>query len=214
MRERRERRWFARAAAQALADDGGGKDCRDFAAQAEAQAWFAAHGGGAARNVANLDHNRHGIAGEASPYEQRQRVARAARRGGAPLGGAAGALAGPGGAVAWGRARARRGGRPRREGAGMPADRAPGGPGAPLEPEDLRPPAPAAGAPAAGGGRPVLTAVASLAVVGWLGLALALAAAVVAARGLGPVPRFALAAALVGSVGAASAWPWSRPWRR
>jgi hypothetical protein len=66
----------------------------------------------------------------------------------------------------------------------------------------------------AGGGRPLLTAVASLAVVGWLVLALVLAVAVVEARGLGLVLRFALAAALVGSVGAAIAWLWSRPWRR
>ena len=44
------------------------KDCKDFASQAEAQAWFEAHGGSAAHNVANLDRNRNGIACEAYPY--------------------------------------------------------------------------------------------------------------------------------------------------
>jgi hypothetical protein len=81
------------AAARALDDGGGDPDCQDFASQAAAQAWAAAHGGSAARDVANLDHNRNGIACERYPYAERQGAARAARRGGA---------------VAWGRAAARR----------------------------------------------------------------------------------------------------------
>lgn len=46
----------------------GPKSCKDFASQAEAQAYFEAHGGSPVNNVDNLDHNRNGIACEVYPY--------------------------------------------------------------------------------------------------------------------------------------------------
>ena len=46
----------------------GAKSCKDFASQAEAQAYFDAHGGSPVNNVDNLDHNRNGIACEVYPY--------------------------------------------------------------------------------------------------------------------------------------------------
>lgn len=46
----------------------GPKSCKDFASQAEAQAYFEAHGGNAHNNVDNLDHNHNGIACEVYPY--------------------------------------------------------------------------------------------------------------------------------------------------
>ena len=76
--------------------DGGDKDCRDFASQAEAQAWFEAHGGSAANNVAGLDRNRNGIACEAYPYGRAGRAGRARRWAGAGVPWLAGVLAGLG----------------------------------------------------------------------------------------------------------------------
>lgn len=84
---------------------------------------------------------------------------------------------------------------------------------APVEPIELRPPL-ANAAPVAGGGRPILTAVASLAVVAWLVLALGLLYLVANARHLNELLRFALGLAVVASVVVAIAWLWSRPWRR
>ena len=49
-------------------DAPGDKDCKDFASQAEAQAWFEAHGGSATNNVGGLDRNHNGIACETFPY--------------------------------------------------------------------------------------------------------------------------------------------------
>ncbi len=46
----------------------GVKSCKDFASQAEAQAYFEAHGGSPVNNVDNLDRNRNGIACEVYPY--------------------------------------------------------------------------------------------------------------------------------------------------
>ncbi len=46
----------------------GAKSCKDFASQAEAQAYFVAHGGSPVNNVDNLDRNRNGIACEVYPY--------------------------------------------------------------------------------------------------------------------------------------------------
>ncbi len=48
----------------------GPKSCKDFASQAEAQAYFEARGGNAQNNVDNLDHNHNGIACEVYPYER------------------------------------------------------------------------------------------------------------------------------------------------
>ena len=53
----------------------GPKSCKDFASQAEAQAYFEAHGGNAHNNVDNLDHNHNGIACEVYPYTQSKGVA-------------------------------------------------------------------------------------------------------------------------------------------
>ena len=50
--------------------DAGPKSCKDFACQAEAQAYFEARGGNAQHNVDNLDHNHNGIACEVYPYER------------------------------------------------------------------------------------------------------------------------------------------------
>ncbi len=46
----------------------GSKSCKNFASQAEAQAYFEAHGGNPRNNVDNLDRNHNGIACEVYPY--------------------------------------------------------------------------------------------------------------------------------------------------
>ena len=50
------------------AQEAGCKSCKDFASQAEAQAYFEAHGGSPEHNVDNLDRNHNGIACEVFPY--------------------------------------------------------------------------------------------------------------------------------------------------
>ena len=79
------------------------KSCKDFASQAEAQAYFEAHGGNAQNNVDNLDHNHNGIACEVYPY------GRTGGRGVARLRPVAGRLLLPGlaGALGWAAGRRR-----------------------------------------------------------------------------------------------------------
>lgn len=74
----------------------GDKDCKDFASQAEAQAWFEAHGGSATNNVAGLDRNHNGIACETFPYAQAGNSRWARRPAGVAIPWLSGVLAGLG----------------------------------------------------------------------------------------------------------------------
>jgi hypothetical protein len=59
---------LAMLAAPAALAQGADKDCADFSSQAEAQAYFEAHGGSPTNNVDNLDADHDGQACEAFDY--------------------------------------------------------------------------------------------------------------------------------------------------
>ena len=59
---------LAMLAAPAALAQGADKDCADFSSQAEAQAYFEAHGGSPTNNVDNLDADHDGQACEAFHY--------------------------------------------------------------------------------------------------------------------------------------------------